>query len=478
MELSLGEAAAILGSVSGAPERIAESYSTDTRTLAAGALFFALPGPNFDGHSFVAEALQQGAVGAVVERNWAATAPAGLKPQLIPVADTVSALQGLGRVVRQRWGRPLIAVTGSTGKTTTKELIAVVLGKRYSVHKSVENLNNHLGVPLTLLPLSSRHDVAVLEMGMSHAREIAQLARIAEPNVGVVTNVAPAHLEFFESVDAIAAAKRELIENLVSPSIAVLNYDDVRVRAFREGFSGRVLSYGFESGADFQANQFRLNVEGDGLVASVFRVRGPGLDMEFRLPLPGRHNVENALAAVAVGSVLGVSGEPMAEAIAAFSPLRRRAEVLQLAKGVTLINDCYNSNPRAFDQMLDLLRDWPAATRRLVIAGEMLELGSSSPELHRAAGRKCASSAVDWLLAVQGTAEMMVEGAVEAGLPRERTRFFKEAAEAGRFGRSIVQREDVVLVKGSRGVHLERAVEELMREHQASAAQDRSRGGR
>ncbi|HXJ95994.1 MAG TPA: UDP-N-acetylmuramoyl-tripeptide--D-alanyl-D-alanine ligase [Terriglobia bacterium] len=461
MDLSLGEAAAILGSVSGAPERVAKNYSIDTRTLATGALFFALHGPNFDGHSFVARALEHGAVGAVVERNWAATAPASLRPVLIPVPDTVSALQDLGRAVRHEWGRPLIAVTGSTGKTTTKELIAAALGTRYSVHKSVENLNNHLGVPLTLLDLSTRHDVAVLEMGMSHAGEIAHLARIAGPTVGVVTNVAPAHLEFFDSVDAIAAAKRELIENLVPPSTAVLNYDNERVRAFGDGFSGRVISYGFESGADFRASQFRLSVEENGLVTSVFRVRGPDLDMEFRLPLPGRHNVENALAAVAVGRLMDVSGEPMAEAIAAFTPLRRRAEVLRLAAGITLINDCYNSNPRAFDQMLDLLRDWPGAARRVVIAGEMLELGFSSPELHRAAGRKCASSAVDWLLAVQGDAQMMVEGAVEAGLPRDRTRFFSEAGEAGRFGRSIMQRGDVILVKGSRGVHLERAVEEL-----------------
>jgi UDP-N-acetylmuramoyl-tripeptide--D-alanyl-D-alanine ligase len=464
MDLSLGEVAATLGSVSGAPERVATSYSIDTRALAAGALFFALRGPNFDGHSFVAQALQQGAAGAVVERNWATTAPLSPHSLMIPVADTVSALQDLGRAVRRKWGRPLIAVTGSTGKTTTKELIAAVLGTRYSVHKSVENLNNHLGVPLTLLDLLVGHDVAVLEMGMSHAGEIAQLARIAGPSVGVVTNVAAAHLEFFASVDAIASAKRELIENLVPPSTAVLNHDDHRVRAFGEGFSGRVLSYGFEPGADLQASQFHLSAEGDGLVASAFRVRGPDFETEFRLPLPGRHNVENALAAVAVGRAMGVSGEAMAEAIAAFHPLRRRAEVLRLAAGATLINDCYNSNPRAFDQMLGLLRDWPGATRRIVIAGEMLELGDSSPELHREAGRKCASSLVDWLVGVQGDARVIVEGAIEAGLPRDRTRFFNEAGEAGRFGRSIMQPGGVVLVKGSRGVHLERAVGELMRD--------------
>lgn len=464
MDLSLGEAAAIVGSVSEAPERVAQSYSIDTRTLAAGALFFALRGPNFDGHSFVAQAVQQGAAGAVVEREWAASAPENLRPLLIPVADTVSALQGLGQAVRRKWDRPLIAVTGSTGKTTTKELIAAALGTQYSVHKSAGNLNNHLGVPLTLLALSPQHQVAVLELGMSHAGEIAHLARIAGPGVGVVTNVAPAHLEFFESVDAIAAAKRELIENLSPPSTAVLNYDDERVRAFRDGFSGQAVSYGFEPGADYRATQFRLSADGDGPVASVFTVRGPEFDSEFELPLPGRHNVENALAAVTVARLMGVSAAAIAEALAGFSPLRGRAEVRRLGAGATLINDCYNSNPRALDQMLDLLRDWPGAVRRIAVAGEMLELGPSSPELHREAGRKCASSGVDWLLAVQGNARMMVEGAVEAGLPREQARFFGNAGEAGRFGRSILQPHDVVLVKGSRGVHLERAVEELMRD--------------
>jgi len=464
MDLSLGEAAAILGSVSREPERVAQSYSIDTRTLRAGALFFALQGPNFDGHSFVPQAIRQGAAGAVVERGWAASAPENLFPLLIPVADTVSALQDLGRAVRRKWGGPLIAVTGSTGKTTTKELISAALGARYVVHKSAENLNNHLGVPLSLLALSPRHEVAVLELGMSHAGEIAHLAAIAEPGVGVVTNVAPAHLEFFESIDAIAAAKRELIENLARPSTAVLNYDDERVRSFRDGFTGRVVTFGFEPGADYRATEFRLGADGAGSVASVFRVRGAEFDVEFRLPLPGRHNVENALAAVTVGRLMGVSTEAIGAALAGFSSLRRRAEVLRLPGSVTLINDCYNSNPRALDQMLDLLRDWPGAVRRIAIAGEMLELGPSAPELHRAAGRKCASSGVQWLLAVQGNAEAMVEGAVEAGLPRERARFFGDAGEAGCFGRSILQTQDVVLVKGSRGVHLERAVEELMRD--------------
>jgi len=461
MDLSLGEIAAILGSVSGAPERVARSYSIDSRTLQPQSLFFALRGPHFDGHSFVETAVQAGAVGAVVESGWAQSAPVGLAPLLIPVADTVAALQDLGHAVRRKWSRPVIAVTGSTGKTTTKELLASVLSARYAVHKSAENLNNHLGVPLTLLGLTPADEVAVLEFGMSHAGEIARLARIALPAVGVVTNVAPVHLEFFDSLAGIAAAKRELVENLASPSTAILNYDDQQVRCFREGFTGRAVTYGFEPGADYRATGFRLEAGPQGDVGSAFHVRGPEFDADLRLSLPGRHNVANALAAIAAGRLLGVALSAIATALAEFRPMRQRTEVERIAPGVTLINDCYNSNPRAMEQMLQLMREWPGAARRIVIAGEMLELGPSAPELHRGVGRAAAVAGLNWLLGVQGDARFILEGAIAAGLPRERCRFFDAVLEAGAFCRPILQSGDLVLVKGSRGVHLEKAVEAL-----------------
>jgi len=461
MDLSLGEVAAILASTTSAPERVARSYSIDSRTMRPEALFFALRGPHFDGHSFVAETLRRGAAGAVVESAWAQTAPADVAPFLIPVADTVAALQDLGHEVRRKWSRPVIAVTGSTGKTTTKELLAAVLGARYGVHRSVENLNNHLGVPLTLLGLTAAHEVAVLEFGMSHAGEIAQLARIASPALGVVTNVAPVHLEFFNSLAGIAAAKRELIENLASPSTAVLNYDDEQVRSFREGFPGRVVTYGFEPGADYRATGFRLCPGAGGNVGSAFCVRGPDCEADLYLSLPGRHNVANALAAVTVGRLLGVSPGSIAAALAGFQPLHQRTEVARIAPGVMLINDCYNSNPRALDQMLELVREWPGVTRRIVMAGEMLELGPTAPELHRTSGQVAAGAALNWLLAVQGDARFILEGAIEAGFPSERCRFFPDASEAGGFCRSILQPGDLLLVKGSRGVHLEKAIETL-----------------
>ncbi|HMD96738.1 MAG TPA: UDP-N-acetylmuramoyl-tripeptide--D-alanyl-D-alanine ligase [Terriglobia bacterium] len=475
MQLTLGEVAAVLGASCGAAECIACDYSIDSRTLHPGSLFFAIRGPHFDGHDFVAQAFRRGAAGAVVERSFAtglaaggASAPAWVSA-LIPVDDTTSALQDLARMVRRRWGRRLVAVTGSTGKTTTKELIAAVLGTRCSTHKSPGNLNNQYGVPLALLALQPAHEAAVLELGMSAAGEIAHLARLAEPQIGVVTNVAAAHLQFFSSVDAIAGAKRELIENLKCPATAVLNFDDERVRRFGEGFTGRIITFGFGEGAEIRARDFRLEPgQEPDVPRSVFSVRTPRGATEFDLSLPGRHNVENALAAVAVAEVFDIPLRDVVEALRHFQPLYQRTEIVRLAEGAVVINDSYNSNPRAMEQMLDVLVAWPGAARRIVVAGQMLELGADSPELHRRIGRRLAERGVDLLIGVQGDAECFVEGAVAAGMPSGQARFFAAAAEAGRFCRGVVRPGDVILVKGSRGVHLETVIE-LLRESQPSA---------
>jgi UDP-N-acetylmuramoyl-tripeptide--D-alanyl-D-alanine ligase len=443
-------------------------YSIDSRTLSPGSLFFAIHGPRFDGHDFVEDSFRRGAAGAVVESGFEKRLfhdkvdPHAWASALIPVHDTTAALQDLARIVRRRWGQRLVAVTGSTGKTTTKELIVAALATRFSVHKSPGNLNNQYGVPLALLALEPTHEAAVLELGMSAPGEIAHLARIAEPQVGVVTNVAAAHLQFFESVDAIARAKRELIENLKRPATAVLNHDDERVRRFGEGFPGRMITFGFGEGADIRARDFRLrNGEGGQRVTSVFRVRTPSYETEFELALPGRHNVENALAALAVAEAFEIPSPDLVQALYNFQPLARRTELLRLAGNVIVIDDSYNSNPRAMEQMLDTLAAWPDAVRRIVVAGEMLELGPESPELHRRIGRFSAERGVDLLIAVAGDAHCFVEGAVAAGMPPQQAHFFAGAEEAGRFCRDGIRPGDVILVKGSRAVHLERAVELL-----------------
>ena len=467
----MGEVAAYLGASCGVTDRPVEGYSIDSRSLAPGQLFFAIRGPRFDGHQFAGQALDRGAAGVVVEEAFYARAPVEWRPALLAVADTRSALQTLAREVRRKWGKRLVAVTGSAGKSTTKEMIAAILSRRFRVLRSPGNLNNDYGVPLALLGLEPEHEVAVMELAMSAAGEIARLARLAEPEVGVVTNVAPAHLQFFDSVDAIALAKRELVDYLATTgpeAVAVLNEDDERVRSFAEGFPGRVLTFGFSDKADVRATAVIVD---KGLISTI-KANTPKWRADFTLALPGRHNVENALAAIAASSVFDILPEDIRQALAQFQNLHQRSEVLALPGEVTIINDCYNSNPLAMERMLETLAAWPGARRRIVVAGEMLELGPTSPELHRDVGRKCAHSGVAWVIAVQGDARFFVEGAVEAGIPPSRGRFFPDAQSAGEFCQSLIAPGDVILVKGSRAVHLETVIEMLKKQESGVRSQD------
>ena len=471
MKLTLAEVSSLLGSQTGVADRPVEGYSIDSRSLAPGELFFAIRGPRFDGHQFVGQALDRGAAGVVVEEAFFASAPGEWRPALLAVPDTRGALQTLARKVRRKWGKRLVAVTGSAGKSTTKEMIAAILSQRFCVLRSPGNLNNDFGLPLALLGLEPEHEVAVVELAMSAAGEIARLARLAEPQVGVVTNVAPAHLQFFDSVDAIALAKRELIDYLATrgaEAVAVLNEDDERVRKFAEGFPGRVLTFGFSESAAFRALGRRWDT---GLHGAV-QVRAREWTCEFTLPLPGRHNVQNALAAIAASSVFAIPPEEIERALAAFQNLHQRSEILTLPGEVTVINDCYNSNPLAMERMLETLAAWPGGRRRIVVAGEMLELGPTSPELHRGVGRRCAQSGVEWLIAVQGDARFFVEGAIDGGIPTSHARFFPDAKSAGEFCQALATSGDVILVKGSRGVHLETVTELLKRQESGARSQE------
>jgi UDP-N-acetylmuramoyl-tripeptide--D-alanyl-D-alanine ligase len=455
--MSIGDVARILGTSCGAPELVALGYSIDSRTLEPGQLFFAIRGPRFDGHEFVLHAFERGAVAAVVERGFFKIAPRNIIPALLAVNNPIDALQRLALAVRRNWGRRLVAITGSAGKTTTKELTASLLSQRYAVLKSLGNLNNQFGLPLTLLGLEPAHEVAVVELAMSAPGEIALLARLADPQVGVVTNVAPVHLQFFDSVDSIARAKRELIDNMPNDSTAVLNFDDTRVRGFADGFSGHVFTFGFGAGATFQASDVRLA----GKAGSEFKVSANGLNSEFHLPLPGRHNIQNALAAIAIASLFEIPASALRTALANFPTLHQRSEILTLPGEITLLNDSYNSNPLAMEKMVETLAQWPRAKRRILVAGEMLELGATSPELHLETGRRCVKSGVDWVVAVQGDARFLLDGALKAGLPADRGRFFSTAEQAGKFTANLLQSGDVVLVKGSRGAHLEKVIELL-----------------
>lgn len=459
MILPLAKAAEVLGYGKPVSDRVVRGYSIDSRRVEPDQLFFAIRGQRNDGHDFVTSALERGAAGAVVQHSFLEVFPASLHPRLVPVVDTTEALQSLARYVRRQWGGRVVAVTGSMGKTTTKEMIATLFAARFRVHKSQGNFNNHLGLPLTLLGLEPSHDVAVVELAMSASGEIALLARIAEPDVGVVTNVAPVHLEFFDSVDSIAQAKRELIENLSHSKgkpTAILNFDDQRVRKFADGFDGNVVTFGLSEGASFRGVNVR-QIEG----GSRFLLYGPQSKTEFTVPLPGAHNVENALGALATAITCGMDAEQLEPALAAFRNLAQRTEIFTLPGKITILNDCYNSNPRAMQRMVETLAAWAGAKRRIVVAGEMLELGPTSPELHRQIGRKVAECGIDGLVAVQGDAHYIREGAIAAGMDPAKAVFFPNAAESAWYCRSLLEPGDVVLVKGSRGVNLERVTELL-----------------
>lgn len=437
--------------------------SIDSRTVARGELFFAIHGPRHDGHGFVAAALQAGAAMAVVARERLASYPAELQRRIFPVPETLDALQKFAHEIRVAWGGRVAAVAGSVGKTTSKEILAALVAARFRVLKTEGNLNNEYGLPLTLARVEPEHQAAVLELGMSHTGELAALTKIAAPEIGLVTRVAVEHLEFFSSIDDIAAAERELIENLPgADTVAVLNADDPRVLAFSKAAPGRVITFGMNNpNADYRATQ----IESRGLLGSAFTISTAESETRVELSLAGHHNVANAIGAFAAASVWGISAQDAGRVLPNMKPASMRGEILRLDEGLIVINDCYNSSPSAMSTMLELLATTPGARRRLLAAGEMLELGESSAQLHREVGRDAAKRGLDWIIGVRGHASDMIEGAIAAGYPANRTKLFADSVEAAKFLSEFVQPGDLILVKGSRGVRMERIVEAIASQH-------------
>jgi UDP-N-acetylmuramoyl-tripeptide--D-alanyl-D-alanine ligase len=459
VNLSLAEAAMGAGAVLEAPSSVsnagalvATGYSIDSRTVAPGELFFAVRGERLDGHDFVAAALDRGAVAVVVSRARAASLPDSVlaRPMLI-AEDPLVALQSLATHVRRQWGRRLVAITGSAGKTTTKEAVAAGLAARFHVLKSTGNLNNQFGLPLQLLRLMPEHEVAVVEMGMNHAGEIAALARIAGPDWGVVTNVGTAHMENFADGQAgIARAKFELVSALPTHGTAFLNCDDAYAAQFGRDFPGRVVYFGHGPCADPQILSVAEDLEGLHV-----NYRAGEREGSFTLHLLGAHNAMNAIAGLAVALEAGVDLNAAVAAIAALTAGDKRGQVIEIA-GATILNDSYNSNPEALRSMIRTLASRPTAGRRVLVAGEMLELGEQGPALHSECGRAAAEAGLDLVVGVQGNAEHLAAAACGGGVS---SIFLPDAEAAGRWLVENLRPGDVALVKGSRGVHLERAIE-------------------
>jgi UDP-N-acetylmuramoyl-tripeptide--D-alanyl-D-alanine ligase len=440
----------------GWPETVVDGFSIDSRTLAPGDLFFAIVAAR-DGHDFVGDALARGAAGAVVQRGrWH-----GDQGVVIEVDDTTRALQALGRHVRQASRARVIAITGSAGKTTTKEAIAEFLSARYAVVKNRGNLNNHLGLPLSLLELRRGADIAVMELGMNHAGEIRTLVEIAEPEVRVWTNVGDAHLGHFRSRDEIAAAKAEILARAHETDLLVCNADDERVMGHAKAFAGRTVTFGTSQNAQVCAEQ----IENLGLDGTRARVRAGAGEVGLHVPLLGRGNLMNVLAAVAVATELGVSLDEIRSRAEKLAAAHHRGAVVRLPNGVIVVDDSYNSSPAALQQALEVLAGERRATRKAAVLGEMLELGEHSVRLHRDCGRAAAAAGLSRLVAVGGeAANALADAAVEAGMPSEAVTWTQSTDAAGDLITSWLTSGDVVLVKGSRGIKTDLVVDRIAAE--------------
>jgi UDP-N-acetylmuramoyl-tripeptide--D-alanyl-D-alanine ligase len=440
--------------VTGDDDRYVTGFSIDSRTLATGDLFFAIVARR-DGHDFAQAASKRRAAGLVVSR------PVELGEDnesfVIEVADTTRALQDLARFVRKTSGAKVVAITGSAGKTTTKDTIAELVGSRYRVVKNAGNLNNHLGLPLSLLELRHGADVAVMELGMNHAGEIRTLVDVATPEVRVWTNVGEAHIGYFGSADAIADAKAEIMEGASAGTLLVANADDDRVMARVPAFAGRTMTFGFSQRAQVRG----VDVEDLGLDGTRVELVTPAGKRALKVPLLGRGHLMNVLAGAAVALEMGIDLDSIVECAAQLKPSSRRGAVLRLPKGVTVIDDSYNSSPSALQRSLEVIaRAW--AARRVAVLGEMLELGDLSESLHRDCGRAAASSRLTKLFTIGGEpARLMGEAAIDAGLPRANVVHFDNSTEAAPIIAGQVTSGDVVLVKGSRGTRTDLVVEKL-----------------
>lgn len=472
MKWTAEEAARITGGklVSGSGRAAARGVSTDTRSLRRGEAFVPLRGRKFDGHDFLAAAFQKGAAWALKDRN---SRPAALPASatVIEVEDTLFALGELARFHRRSFNLQAVGVTGSIGKSTVKEMIARILSDRGVTLKNQGNLNNRIGVPLTLLQLNGRHEFAVLEMGCNEPGEIGRLTQIAEPTAGLITCVAPVHLEGLGSLDGVAAAKTEMIRNLPPGAVFILNLDDQRIGRYTKNFTGRLIGFSRRPETDFPGESLHLTAVEKEVSAGRPRlrfevqrkIRGKplGRAVRFRIWSLAGHNAVNAVAAAAVARAFGIPLEEAGGSLAGFHGLAGRSEVLRSPRGAFIINDCYNSSPVALLHALETLNWWRGPRRGVAVLGEMLELGKYAERYHREAGEAVARKGITLFLAKGHHAQTMIAAAVKAGLPRSQARRFEENEEAVKILADRLLPGDWVLIKGSRAMGLESIVTAL-----------------
>lgn len=442
-------ASMIGGTVVQGGDLTSSSVVIDSRIVQPDSVFFAIKGDRLDGHEFVAQALQT-AKGAVVSR-----VPENVDPSkaIVQVGDTSKALQRLAESIRNQYDVTLIGITGSAGKTTTKEMIATLVATERRTHKSWGNFNNQIGAPLCMDNMPDDAEVVVSEMGMNHAGEIAEIAGLLRPHVGVYTNIAPVHIEnFADGILGVAAAKRELLENVVPGGTIVVNNDNEHVVRISRGFEGRIVTYGVENDAGYRAK----NVRERGLLGTAFTLEAEGTTRELELALPGRHNLDNLVAAIATARALGISWEGVERGVRNVQPAYHRGIIIPW-RDATIYDDTYNSNPYALERTLALMVQADAAGRRIAVIGDMLELGGDEERFHRDAGRNM-PKAIDVVIGVGSRARWVLDGAREAGFGADHLFHFADATAAGEFLTGFIEAGDLVLLKGSRGVGLDKAV--------------------
>ncbi len=437
------------------------AVATDTRTLERGDFFVALRGARFDGNAFVGEAINRGAVGALVHPGFDERADVLTRSAIVQVPDTTRGLQDLAHAVRKASGTRVIAITGSAGKTTTKDIIAEFLGGRFRVVKNKGNLNNHIGLPISLMQLRERPDLAVMELGMNHAGEISTLVAIAEPDVRVWTNVGDAHLGFFASPDAIADAKSEILERSATSTVLICNADDPLVMARVGSFPGRRLTFGTAESANVRATA----IEDRGVDGTRARLATPAGDTVIGTSLLGRGNLSNVLAGVAVALDVGVPLDDIVAGAARLRPADHRGAVHRLEGGVTLIDDSYNSSPAALKRVLEVVARETRAARRVAVLGEMLELGEASMALHEECGRVAARSGLRLLVTVGShPARALANAAIAAGMPTSTVTHVERSEQAAAVATKALRAGDLVLVKGSRGIRTDLVVDRIVAE--------------
>lgn len=437
--------------LSGNMEEILTGVSTDTRKIKKGELFLAIKGDRFDGHSFILEAFSKGAGGVLVQEGGITNANFKLPDiSFISVNDSVKALGDIGNFHRSRFTIPIIGITGSNGKTTTKEMAAAILSKKFNALKNFGTENNNIGVPLTLMRLNSEHNIAVLEMGTNHLGEIRRLSEIARPTIAIITNIGPSHLEYLEDIDTVLKAKVEILEHMDKDAKLILNADDEYLKKIKTNL--KTVWFGFDKEADFYAD--KINMEPDGIK---FRLNKK---WDISLGGLGRHNVYNALSAIACAWDFGISIDEIRDALREFRVPNMRMEVKRFGD-IKIINDTYNANPQSMKQAIEALRDMATEGRKILIAGDMLELGTFSGRFHHLVGKQAAESGIDLIVAVGKLAEHVAKGAQEAGMSNRKIKLCAVMKEAREKVATLIKKGDTILIKGSRAMKMEEIVGDL-----------------